>query len=275
MQLNYDLLSQYINQMKEHARKKLSGVYSIDRSDDELSTVMASWIMYSMETEKLTAAKVIELLKDDAKQRGSMVGTDIFFTSKSDSYQKEDELCKAGLDVIAKAWPDLTKLIQVIEPRIVKLRSDMEAIDGDYESSSGQTMFGHIYFTMNRTNPMGWAEIVAHEVGHHYLFAIFSAYHRSINAPWKESFYSAIRKTNRPLIGVFHGVVAESFMIYLAYKVLCRPDLSSLHGEARELFQRQADRFKVDFATVSQFGACKIEETIDEITSSVAEIVNE
>lgn len=275
MELNCDLISQYIDQMRRHAQKKLSTKYSIECPGEELSTVMASWIMYSLEGESLASDKVLELLKADANQRDSMVGTDIFSTSQTDSYKKESELCSAGIDIIADAWPQLAKLIKVVEPRIVKLRSDMEAIDGDYESSSGQTMFGHIYFIMNRSNPMGWAEIVAHEIGHHYLFAIFSAYHRNTTAPWKESFHSAIRKANRPLIGVFHGVVAESFMIYFAHKVLGRQNLSNLHGEARELFQRQADRFKVDFATVSQFDACKIEKTIDEITSSVADIVNE
>jgi hypothetical protein len=172
------------------------------------------------------------------------------------------------MEIVSVAWPELEKLSKIISPRFCPPTVNMP-----YESVSDPKIFSQIYFLMSRPTPMGWAEIISHELGHQYLFVVYSAFHKKVDAPWKENFYSAIRRTQRPLIGILHGTVAEAFMIQLAKSVLNRPDLHACHHEAEELFERQAKSFALDFETIAKYQAHHLHPSFETMLTSVLEWV--
>ena len=90
----------------------------------------------------------------------------------------------------------------------------------EFESSSDPKTFGQIYFDMERKSAFGWAEILAHELGHQYLNAHLALGYKNIKAPMKERFFSAIRQELRPLVGILHSTIAETFMVLLSRSVL-------------------------------------------------------
>jgi len=258
--IRYDAVRQYIAAIRYKGTRELN-TYLDDESIDlsQCSTTLLCWAFYFLNKNNPTQDELRNLITRDIDRREHPVGIDVLNPNhESEDFSSKRDLCDSALDIIAESWKPLYDLIGIVHPRICYPSSDILA-ERNFESASDPKYFGHLYFAMTRKTPMGWAEIIAHEMGHHYLFVIHAAFHRKVDAPWKEKFHSSIRNTDRPLIGIFHGTVAETFMILLAKSVLNNNELADHHPEAEELLTRQLQHFAKDYATVEAHRAYDID----------------
>src|SRR5690606_29916735 len=138
-------------------------------------------------------------------------------------------------------------LSALIRPRLYRPRVNSP------ESVSDVKSFGQIHFNMKRRTATEWVEIISHETGHHYLLVMFAAFHRQLAIDWDTPVPSAIRGEERPLLGLMHAVMAESFMVFAAHRILVSPSLANHHADAQALMQRMGNTLMVDFATAEPF----------------------
>ena len=101
--------------------------------------------------------------------------------------------------------------------------------------------------------PVHWAEILVHEIGHHYLTILLgtTVIDAETKNKFKESRHSHQKQTLRPLIGILHGVFAQSCILIFASKILLDQMLSEKWKEgAQKTFDRYATIFPHDLKTV-------------------------
>ena len=261
-----DLCEQYIDQMRHKGNTKLAQL-NVELDTRKSSTVFLSWAMY-LADDSFTSSEILRLSKEDQEIGPGPVAQNIFEPDKNFSFSDKLELHTKAIKIIEIAWPQLFDLNTIIKPRFCPPTSDMP-----FESVSDPKIFTQIYFLMSRDTPTGWAEIIAHELGHQYLFVLYAAFHKKIDAPWKETFHSAIRRTQRPLIGIMHGAVAEAFMIRLATGILDSGELVEYFSEARELLTRQSENFVDDYATIVKHGAHRLHPTLESFLAETSELV--
>lgn len=208
MSFDLELVRNYIHTLSKAGRQALKGL--APQSQVEIASLpILSWAYYNHSL--LNPQSVLVLLEKDSLRSNFITGHDIIYTDDTSTNLFHERMCSDALNLITEAWPSLGVLSEIIVKRVSYVRSEF-----DFESVSDPKIFGQIYFNMQRATVTGWAEIIAHEVGHQYLFAVSSktTFHGVIN--WSEEFFSPIRGTKRPLIGVLHGAFSQALMISLA-----------------------------------------------------------
>src|SRR5690606_19051776 len=80
-------------------------------------------------------------------------------------YQEEEAIYREAVGIVKAVWPQFSELIQTINPRISLQTKDRE----QFESESDPKTFGEIIYNMKNGCPVHWAEILVHEIAHHYL----------------------------------------------------------------------------------------------------------
>lgn len=263
IEIDLSMAQAYIKAIRSQGQKSLEKRLKKDAEVEKNSTAFLSWCKYQLPRVDIQKNQILNILELDLKDPNGGVCQDIF-SEFLDSYLTDPLLCKKKV-----LFEGALKIIETIEPQlfrfhsILKPRLSIPGTNFSYESISDPKIFSQIYFSMTRETVMGWAEIMSHELAHQYLFVIYSARHKNINAPWKSSFFSAIRNSYRPLIGIFHGVMAESFMIHLSKSVLNETSFSIHHREAFHLLKTQTQKLKLDFTAINKFKIQDMDPTIE------------
>jgi len=190
-----------------------------------------------------------EILDFDLQRQKSTIGHNIFKDRRIQNYPEHEAIHNEALGIIEAVWPKYFELIQAINPRISFQTEDRE----QFESESDPKTFGEIIYNMKNPCPVHWAEILVHEIGHHYLTMLLgtTAIEVETKNKFKEAQHSHQRQSQRPLIGILHGVFAQSCILIFATKIL----LNKTFGEkwkygAQKTFDRYAAIFPNDLKTV-------------------------
>lgn len=260
-----EMVKSYILYLREEGGKCLLSSYpDISKADlKRVSLPFLSYCYFYTENSK----KYKSLLKLDKLRQESIFGNDIFRTNISSILLSKETLHQESLQVIRRVWPEYFKLIQTIKPRLSRpTKNDL------FESASDPKIFGQILYRMDSKCPVKWAEILVHELGHHYLNIVVTTHEdQEIFAqPWDESKHSAIRNEDRPLIGIYHGMFAEACMLELALRILASDKMSSHYRSvALQMVERYGSLFKQDYQTIVDQGCLEFDIHIKEFIESV------
>ncbi|MCY4644273.1 MAG: hypothetical protein OXB88_06600 [Bacteriovoracales bacterium] len=179
-------------------------------------------------------------------------------------YEEKRKLYNDSRNTIKAVWPQMHKLIETINPRI----SDKSP--KEFESVSNPKVFGEVLYDMKSNDPIKWGEILVHEIGHQYLFVTTSTKNL---APFKQIFkdrrFSHLRDEQRPLIGIYHAVMAQTCMIELALRILKKKKKEIKHSSARKILAKFKDVFPLDLKTIEE---CKLLEFDHHIADFILEV---
>ena len=115
-------------------------------------------------------------------------------------------LIEQALELIISHWPDAHNEVFSLIRGIARIRSS------SIDNFSDPKLFGLIHLRIDQDkDPLDYAIDLIHEAAHHALF-IESATDQILRDP-SQRLYSAIRKSYRPAIGVYHGAVATGRML--------------------------------------------------------------
>jgi HEXXH motif-containing protein len=177
----------------------------------------------------------------------------VFKDSELHKFESEEILFKEAMSIIVQVWPEIGSLIERINPRISLQTTDRS----QFESESDPKTFGEIIFNMKSDCPVHWAEILVHEIAHHYLTILLgtSGIDDKMKLKLKEEGFSNQRKSVRPLVGILHGVYAQCCILIFACNVLLNgEEFEQWQEGARKTYSRYAPIFPLDLATVEQEG---------------------
>ena len=243
------LVEQFIAAIRERGVSVLSSS-PFPFSKEQLSTSALAWLFSNRNA--LPAREIIMKVLDlDVERQKTVIGHNIFKESRIETYPEEEAIHEAALSIIKAVWPEFFDLIQVIQPRISFQTEDRSK----FESESDPKTFGEIIFNMKNRSPEHWAEILVHEVGHHYLTILLGTTQIAPETKnkFKEQRHSHQRKSERPLIGITHGIFAQSCILLFATNVLLNNSLREKWGEgAQKTFDRYAAIFPNDLKTVEE-----------------------
>ncbi len=271
--LQIDLVRQYLQQTRVRGQAAIKefllrhGADSVDTKD--ASSILHSWCIYHLANSDLEIAAFNELLEADRRAANFDLSVNILEPNLVEYDAGKRLLFRRACEILQTAWPQFYELMQVIQPRLYLPRSPRP------ESVSDVKTFGQVHFNMRRQTPVEWVEILVHEMGHHYLFVIYAAFHKRVPAPWDQLVHSAIRGEDRPLVGVMHAVVAETFMVYAAWRILQESSLSAEHADAKALLGRMAPNLLRDYATAAPFGVFAMEPTLSHLIESAVHIAKQ
>ena len=136
--------------------------------------------------------------------------------------------------------------------KIVRPRLSKTTKNDPFESASDPKTFGQILFNMKSDCPVKWAEIIVHELGHHYLNIVLTSHSNKdvFNQPWGALGHSAIRNSERPLIGIYHGAFSQACMLELASNILKTIGTDKYHQGANRIFEMFEQKFLSDYRTI-------------------------
>jgi len=262
------MVRSYVEFLKEEgAQAVLSSFPNISPQKVEGASLSLLSFCYFSSDDTAQIGKLENLIQIDQKRKAGVVGNDIFRCLDSELYQNHEETYRQAVDLISSVWPEYHAMIQAIEPRLAKTTDD-----DPFESASDPTTFGQILFRMDTKCPVKWAEILVHELGHHYLNIIITTHEEQdvFNQPWDETKYSAIRDTDRPLIGIYHGAFAQACMLGLACRILSDSKTSSAQREgALRIIDRFYLSFQKDYQTIQEHGLLSFDDHITEIIQTI------
>ena len=106
---------------------------------------------------------------------------------------------------------------------------------------------------MNSDCPIKWGEIISHEMAHHYIFVVLAAKQEKeiFNRRFKDIRFSSLRNEQRPLIGVYHALFAQTCMIIFASNVIKSDLKEEYKAKSFEIIERHRGIFPKDLSTVT------------------------
>ncbi|MGE4107361.1 MAG: HEXXH motif-containing putative peptide modification protein [Bacteriovoracia bacterium] len=258
------MISSYVEFLREEGvRAILSSRPEISKIDlSKLSLPIVSSCYFS--AEDLNRSKQWgELFLRDQKRRKLVTGNDIFRSHESEIYSEKEKIYQEAISLIASTWPEYFKIVKAIQPRLAQT-----TIDDPFESASDPQTFGQILYRMDSDCPVKWAEILVHELGHHYLNIVITTHDEQeiFDQPWDETRYSAIRDIDRPLIGIYHGAFAQACMLGLALRILRSKKIDRKYDQgAYRILERFTSTFQKDYETICGRGLLRFDEHITDI----------
>lgn len=243
------LVEQFVAAIREKGASVLSSS-PFPFSKEQLSTPALAWL-FSHRNALPAGEAVTKVLDLDVQRQKAVVGHNVFKEPRIETYPEEEAIHQQALLIIKTVWPDFFDIIQAIQPRVSFQTEDREK----FESESDPKTFGEIIFNMKNRCPVHWAEILVHEVAHHYLTILLGTTQIApeTKSKFKEQRHSHQRKSERPLIGITHGIFAQSCILLFAAKVLLNNSLREKWGEgAQKTFDRYAPIFPNDLKTVEE-----------------------
>lgn len=251
LEIHFDLelVKKFIHAVRTRGEDELNRVFSDQRySEIQLSTPMLAWLFSHRQTlgqEKLFIEKLIDL---DLKRQKSIVGHFIFEDQKIEKYPEHEEVYAKAIELIATAWPEFYALIMIVQPRLSFQVDDRQ----EFESQTDAKTFGDIVYKMNSDCPAMWAEIIVHEVAHLYLNVLLATtkIDERIKLNFRNSRFSYQRRSERPLIGILHGVFAQSNILHFSTRLFMQAENEAVKKGAQKTYRRFADVFLQDKETV-------------------------
>lgn len=237
----------YVNGLRNASIRKIESRQFPFKNPHSLSTPALSIIYYS----------------DISQHRSESLNQFIDFQNWVEKpFEKSPTLLKESVNLLEIVWPELHKFNLELNPVYI------EPIDGEYESASDPKRFGLIEVRQKRKGIYPLAEILAHELAHHYLF-ILSSIPVQTQIQWEKQIYSSIKKMNRPLIGLLHGTYAQSFMAILAKKIESHfPNDNAAVEWVKSVKSRFRSGFSVDITNLKQEGALSV---FPEVQTAISE----
>ncbi len=262
------MIESYVLNLREEGGKCLrSSLPDFSRIDlKKISLPFLSWCYFSADDagEKKRWSTLARL---DSRRSNLVTGNDIFRSKKCELYPEKEVIYQKSLQLIRSVWPEYFEVIKIIKPRL-----SMTMANDPFESASDPRIFGHILYRMNSECPVKWAEIIVHELGHHYLNMVVTTHddHDVLNQPWDEAKYSAIRNSDRPLIGIYHGTFAEACMLELALRICSKREIDpNYRNAAFKMIEKFAPLFEQDYKTSRDYQCLEFDEHITEIIESI------
>lgn len=212
------------------------------------------------------------LMSLDLARQAAVVGNDIFRNDRVEIFSDKEPIFLEACALIEKVWPDYIAVVNAMNPRFARTTSD-----DLFESASDPKTFGQILFNMKSTCPVKWAEIIVHELGHHYLNIILTTHSNQdvFNQPWGALGYSAIRNSERPLIGIYHGAFSQACMLTLACNILDTSGTEQYHQGAHRIFEMFEDKFQSDYHTIQSSGVITFDPHIQAFIESAVHRLDE
>ena len=250
-EFNIDLVRSYTSFLRKAGATHAPALFQNTLLKDEISTPCLSWIYYNRNND-LTYLE--NLLEWDKKRSEQVVGKCIISSCRNtqiEKYFKKENIYQDAVNIINKIWPMMGSLIEAVRP-IISFPDHNE----HFESRSDPKVFGEIKYNMESSCSIKWAEIIVHEMTHHYLFAVMASWNSNFifNRPFKDIRFSSLRKSPRPLIGIYHSLYAQSSMIILASRIM-QNDFGSYEKEkAEKMLKNFRDTFPKDIATIRASG---------------------
>lgn len=241
---------------------------SLEFSEDQLrhsSLPFLSWGYFSAENAE-SRSQWTGLFEKDRIRLRAVVGNDIFRNEQADCFSDKKYLYDEALGIIQSCWPEYASMLTLIHPRL-----SMTTQDDPFESASDPKTFGQILYRMDSACPVKWAEILVHELGHHYLNIVLTTHHDQdvFNQPWDHLEHSAIRNTDRPLIGIYHGTFAQACMVELALRILKTASLEKYFPGAHRILETFENKFLTDYQTILSAGVLDFDESVKNFMKSI------
>ena len=249
MKFNTEIVKCYISYLRSEGIKSMPSDLHLQIKVQSLSTPLLSWVYFNRKGDLSQLSKLVDF---DVKRRKSTLGPCLLNTNTQwVEFTNKEKTYLEAMDIIKKAWPEIYLLIQVVSP-IISLTRDSDK----FESASIPHLFGEILYCMKSNCPIKWAEIIVHEIAHHYLFVMTSVkkFDDFFNRPFRDIRYSNLRSENRPLIGIYHALMAQSCMITLAYKVFEMNTSRKNKMAADKILHHFYKIFPLDFKTIEECG---------------------
>jgi len=240
---NSDLVRSYISFLRGEGQKYVpSPLYS---KVSGMSTPLLSWIYFNRNNQ----GDISSLVDFDRKRQFNTVGPYLVEQGPCHREDRKETRYNEALEIIKTVWLEMHSLIISISP-MMSYPGSMHV----FESASDPKLFGEIIYRMDSDCPVKWAEILVHEIGHHYLYVITSTKKTDeiFNRAFKDTRFSNLKKETRPLIGIYHAVFAQSCMITLASKVLDSGLDHNKKLKAEEILARFWDIFPKDLETITK-----------------------
>lgn len=206
-----------------------------------ISTSALSYLLFSQG--KLPKSEIELIIKKDIESKSKFIRWSIYDSGLEEISQKEIADIESGLELASNCIPQLSLIQDSLLEHI-----EIVPREGRFESFSDPQRFTSIFLKNTRKNDIRWGEILSHELSHQYFFAVTSANPVFRSEKLKNMHFSQIRKVQRPLIGVLHGVVAEATMVKYYENLLKSPGLfeaeqisfvESRYQELKSLFERE------------------------------------
>lgn len=261
------LIKSYVAYLREEGGScLLSSLPSFSNTDlKKFSLPLLSWAYFSSEEER--RLKLLSLIDRDRERKSVITGNDIFREDDVAIYKDKVRIYRRAISLIDSVWPEYSRVIDIIQPRL-----SLTVSEDLFESASDPKTFGQITYSMDSDSPVKWAEIIVHELGHHYLNIVVTTHddQEIFSQPWDESKYSAIRETDRPLIGIYHGAFAEACMISLALRILKNRETSQDYRlTAIRMIERFGPIFNKDYQTICENKVIAFDKRIQRSIESV------
>ena len=217
---------------------------------ESLSTPLLSWLLHNRK--QLPAiTEIKKMIQRDEERKKTVCGYDIISDIEVSENLELENIFSEALEIVQQYFPEMYKIITIINPRV------SFPLEGKtYESASHPHSFGQIFYRMDSSSPTKWAEILVHEIAHHYVEAMTVSIKeikelREIFIVEKDS---AIRKEKRPLIGIFHGVIAQASILHLATNILEDTVDYQMKDGAKAMLNRFGESFIKDKVTIESSG---------------------
>ncbi len=247
MVINLHLFGDYKSHLRNAGTKSLRSLGFFDDMIDELSTPLLSEVYYNRNS--LSRIRILELIQLDSDRKLEKILT-----------QEMEE----ALEIISTVWPEFRLLIRLGLERVVKRKAGEK-----FESWSDPKRFGEIVFSYKRTTVLDWIEILIHEVTHIYLFAVTSQKKFMKFKNLRQMRYSAIRETERPIIGIFHGLAVEANIVYISNLMLNSNGISIEKDKILKMQKSFLTKFLQDFQVIENEGLHKFDSMVEGAINSI------
>ena len=241
---NTNLVELYISHLREEGAKNAPSSFDLTLLQNS-STPLLSWIYFNRNKD---LSLLDQMLEFDIIRNKQTIGPALLSDHQWEGYRKEKKLYSDAMAIIEKVWPSMYSLIKTTGPIISFIRPNDK-----FESASDPHCFGEILYAMNSNCPIKWGEILVHEMAHHYLFVITATrnINEYLNRPFKDLRYSNLRGEKRPLIGIYHALLAQACMITFALKILDSNSDKSIKIKAMKIIDKFKIIFPLDLQTIT------------------------
>lgn len=268
--LNNNLIVSYLSFIRGEGAKSILPTLK-DVKPESLSTPLLAWFAHH-KRELPEEAVLLGLIERDIARSRFIIGYDSINTDLVENCAEFETIYKEALSLIQTYFPEMSKIIKSISPIV------SYPIEGKtFESASHPHTFGQIYYRMDSTCPVKWAEILVHETAHHYVEALTVAT-KELNQKKDiliQERDSAIRGEKRPLIGVFHGAIAQACMLHFAMNIIKNSkNLEHIDG-ARRTLTRFSTSFNKDRLTLKESGLSDFHNESWKFITNIANIIDE
>lgn len=241
-----ELVDKFTDSVRKQGLQLLSPDLFASLSSQQLSTPLLAWIF--SHRKNLEIINISELIKYDLERQKTKIGHNILKEKILRKYPEKEKTLNQAFYIINNSWKNFFELIENINPLVSLQTNDRK----QFESESESKAFGQIIFNMKSDCPVHWAEIIVHEIAHHYLNVILATKPMSpgLKNKFKEERYSFQRKSPRPLIGIFHGVFAQTCMLIYTAKVQVSSLDKKVKSDAMKTYHRYGEIFRNDLETI-------------------------